>query len=49
MRDIHKYVELFIEACSHYHYAEDADGEFHLSKDQKKRVHRYIRMKWRIA
>lgn len=49
MRELHKYVELFIEACSHYHYEEDANGEFHLTKDQQKRVERFIRMKWRIA
>ena len=47
MESLHKYVELFERACSHYGFQPSKTGEYLLTENQKMRVNRFIRTNWR--
>lgn len=47
MESLHKYVELFERACSHYCFQPSKTGEYLLTENQKMRVSKFIRENWR--
>lgn len=47
MESLHKYVELFERACSHYGFQPSKTGEYLLTENQKMRVDKFIRTNWR--
>ena len=47
MESLHKYVELFERACSHYGFQPSKTGEYLLTENQKMRVNKFIRTNWR--
>lgn len=47
MESLHKYVELFERACSHYGFQPSKTGEYLLTENQKMRVRKFIRANWR--
>ena len=47
MESLHKYVELFERACSHYGFQPSKTGEYLLTENQKMRVRKFIRTNWR--
>lgn len=47
MKSLHKYVELFERACSHYGFQPSKTGEYLLTENQKMRVNKFIRANWR--
>lgn len=47
MEYLHKYVELFERACSHYGFKPSNTGEYLLTENQKSRVNKFIRANWR--
>lgn len=47
MENLHKYVELFERACSHYGFQPSKTGEYLLTENQKMRVNKFIRTNWR--
>ena len=47
MENLHKYVELFERACSHYGFQPSKTGEYLLTENQKMRVDKFIRTNWR--
>lgn len=47
MESLHKYVELFEIACSHYGFQPSKTGEYLLTENQKMRVNKFIRTNWR--
>ena len=47
MENLHKYVELFERACSHYGFQPSKTGEYLLTENQKMRVRKFIRANWR--
>lgn len=47
MESLHKYVELFERACSHYGFQPSKTGEYLLTENQKMRVNKFIRKNWR--
>lgn len=47
MKSLHKYVELFERACSHYGFQPSKTGEYLLTENQKMRVNKFIRTNWR--
>ena len=47
MENLHKYVELFERACSHYGFQPSKTGEYLLTENQKMRVNKFIRANWR--
>lgn len=47
MESLHKYVELFERACSHYGFQPSKTGEYLLTENQKMRVSKFIRENWR--
>ena len=47
MESLHKYVELFERACSHYGFQPSKTGEYLLTENQKMRVNKFIRANWR--
>ena len=47
MESLHKYVELFEKACSHYGFQPSKTGEYLLTENQKMRVNKFIRTNWR--
>lgn len=47
MESLHKYVELFERACSHYGFQPSKTGEYLLTENQKMRVNKFIRSNWR--
>lgn len=47
MESLHKYVELFERACSHYGFQPSKTGEYLLTENQKMRVNKFIRENWR--
>lgn len=47
MESLHKYVELFERACSHYGFQPSKTGEYLLTENQKMRVNKFIWTNWR--
>ena len=47
MESLHKYVELFERACSHYGFQPSKTGEYLLTENQKMRVNKFIWANWR--
>lgn len=47
MESLHKYVELFEKACSHYGFQPSKTGEYLLTENQKMRVNKFILTNWR--
>lgn len=47
MEHLHRYVELFERACSHYGFQPSKTGEYLLTENQKSRVNKFIRANWR--
>lgn len=46
IRDLQLYTKLFVRACDHFHISTNEKGEYILTKGQKERVNRFIRLNW---